>query len=408
MLGPGDASPGGPHADGAIAPDGLVPHAPDAPTRAPDAPTRPPPDGAAARPDAPLAPDAGLAPDARPVPDGPLPADAALAADAPLLPDAPSGDACGGCPDGYHCGTANSIAVCRSDQTGIPLFSHVFVIVMENLSLSTLEDPDNRDASPFLHSLEASAAYSTDYHGVAHPSLPNYLALTSGATQGVECDCSPAGSGSCNDLVCNTLIHSCSCAQGAAHIADELENAGLSWQAYGEDMGTPCNLVDSGSYATRHVPFLYYNSVQLDTERCSQHVVDYSAFATGPVPEFVFIAPNLVHDMHDPVLPGGRTNITNGDSWLSSTGVAAITALPAYQSGGLLVIVWDEDDYSGVLSEDDPIPMFVLSPYAKAGYASPVRADHYSLLATFQDGLGLPRLANSAGAQPLSDFFPEE
>src|SRR5262249_55818950 len=149
-----------------------------------------------------------------------------LAADAPPDPDAPATDACGGCPDGYHCGTANAIAVCRNDQSGIPLFGHVFVIVMENLSLSTLEDPDNREASPFLHSLEASAASSKNYHGVAHPSLPNYLALTSGATHGVECDCSPAGSGSCNDLVCNTLLSSCSCAQETGSIADQLEDAG--------------------------------------------------------------------------------------------------------------------------------------------------------------------------------------
>ena len=108
--------------------------------------------------------------------------------------------------------------------------------------------------------------------------------------------------------------------------------------------------------------------------------------------------------MHDPIVPGGAANIMNGS--LSSTGVAAITALPAYQQGGLLVIVWDEDDYSGVLSDDDPIPMFVLSPYAKTGTTSTVHADHYSLLATFQDGLALPRLGHSASAQPLSDFFP--
>jgi hypothetical protein len=41
--------------------------------------------------------------------------------------------------------------------------------------------------------------------------------------------------------------------------------------------------------------------------------------------------------------------------------------------------VWDEDDLSGTLAKDDPIPLFVLSPYAKTGgYASPNHADHYA------------------------------
>jgi len=370
----------------------------------PDGPARAPGDAPAAHPDAPLVvrPDAPLAAS----PDAPL----AAAPDAPV-PVLDAGNACRPCPQGYHCGTANGLPVCRNDETGIPLFGHVFIIVMENLSFSTLDEKDNRAASPFLHSLMTSAAYSTGYHGVAHPSLPNYLAMTSGGTQGTECDCSPAGQGSCNDLVCNAILHSCSCANPAESIADELEAAGRSWKAYGEDMGAPCNLADSGGYATRHVPFLYYSGIQSAPDRCQSHVVDYSAFAQDApahVPEFVFIAPNLTHDMHDPVLPGGKTNIQNGDSWLSSTGVAAITPLDAYQEGGLIVIVWDEDDYSGVFDDDDPIPLFVLSPYAKTGYASAVRADHYSLLATVEDGLDLPRLGKAGAASPLSDFFPDE
>jgi hypothetical protein len=173
-------------------------------------------------------------------------------------------------------------------------------------------------------------------------------------------------------------------------------------------MGTACNLTSSGSYATRHVPFLYFDDVQTNTARCTSHVVDYSALASdlaSAAPTFSFIAPNLTDDMHDP-FPAGAQNLANGDAWLAAQ-VPAILASSAYTNGGVLFIVWDEDDLSGGLTgTDDPVPMYVLSPRARSnGYASSSHADHYSLLATIEDGLGLPRIGNAATAQPLTDFF---
>jgi hypothetical protein len=313
------------------------------------------------------------------------------------------GGTCGACPSGYTCGRANGIAVCRA-PSGIPLFKHVFIIVMENTSLSTLQ---KATSAPYLQSLFAMRASSGDYHGVAHPSLPNYIAMTSGDTQAIKCDCDPTG-GMCNGLICNGLIHSCGCAQSVSHIGDQLESAGLSWRAYGEDMGSACNLTSAGGYATRHVPFLYYDDVQTDQARCNDRVVDYGQLAgdlAGTTPSLVFIAPNLTDDMHDP-FPASATNLANGDQWLS-TAVPAILGTRAFTDAGLLLIVWDEDDLSGLLAADDPIPMILLSPLALGGgYMSTVHADHYSLLATVEDGLGVPRLGQAAAATPLADFFP--
>ena len=122
---------------------------------------------------------------------------------------------------------------------------------------------------------------------------------------------------------------------------------------------------------------------------------------------FNFIAPNLVSDMHDP-FPAGAQNYANGDKWLSQQ-IPPILASAAYKKGGLVVIVWDEDDLSGVLAPDDPIPLFVLSPLAKQdGFVSMVHADHYALLATIEDALGVPRLGAAASATPLVDYFPAQ
>lgn len=312
---------------------------------------------------------------------------------------------CGSCPAGYTCGSANGIAVCRA-PSGVPLFSHVFVIVMENTSQATLKAATN---TPFLTGLYGSAASAADYHGVAHPSLPNYLALTSGGAQGVTCDCQPSGT-ACTS--CNALFHSCGCDNTANHLGDQLETAGKTWRAYAEDMGTACNLTDAGNYATKHVPFLYYDDVQKMTSRCNDKVVDYAAHfgadLAGATPAFAFIAPNLVSDMHDP-FPASATNYANGDGWLGKE-VPKIQMSSAYKSGGVIFIVWDEDDLSGGFTgTDDPVPMFVLSPLAKSGgFVSMTRADHYALLATIEDGLGVGRLGMAGGATPLGDYFPAQ
>jgi len=176
-------------------------------------------------------------------------------------------------------------------------------------------------------------------------------------------------------------------------------------------MGTACNLTDNGNYAVRHVPFLYYDAIQMSGTRCQANVVDFTHFDPASPSAFNFIAPNLVDDMHDP-FPAGTQNIQNGDKWIGPE-VQRIVGSSAYTQGGLLVVVWDEDDSSGGISgTDDPIGIFVMSPYAKSGgYVSMPKADHYSLLATIEDGLGVGHLGKAgmaAGgtAATLADYFP--
>jgi len=313
---------------------------------------------------------------------------------------------CGTCPTGYTCGTANGIPVCRSTTTAIPLFTNVYVILMENTSLSTLQAAITAGNAPNLKTWQAAYATASDYHGVAHPSTPNYIALTSGSTQGIGCDCqAEPGQGTCVPVL--DFCFTCSCNVSATNLGDQLDTVSKTWMDFGETMGTPCNLTDNGNYAVRHNPFLFYNDVQTPASRCDAHVVDFTNFNTASPAAFNFIAPNLVDDMHNPD-PTNSTNIPNGDTWLGGQ-VPAILQSTAYKNGGLLVIVWDEDDASGGVggTTDDPIGLWVMSPYAKSsGYVSATQANHYSLLATFEDGLSVGRLANAATAAPLTDFFP--
>ena len=87
-----------------------------------------------------------------------------------------------------------------------PQQRHVFLIVMENHSA------EQALSGQFIASLAAKYGVANNYHAVAHPSVPNYLALTSGSTWGVQ------------DDSYRVLPRQ--------DIGSELTRAGVSWRAY--------------------------------------------------------------------------------------------------------------------------------------------------------------------------------
>lgn len=239
--------------------------------------------------------------------------------------------------------------------------SHVFVIVMENRSYNQVID------SPYISQLAAKYGVATNYHSVSSPSLPNYLALTSGDTWGI------------NDNEFHRLP--------AGGIGTQLSEAGIEWRAYMESMTRGC--FDSPApYALKHNPFPYYGGA------CPPQVVPLTNFADDMSvsnPRFVWITPDLCNDGHD-------CSNTAADSWLSQM-VPIIEALIAWKDNGLLVITWDE----GSGNDNTVLTMFV-RPNSRA-YQSNQPYDHYSLLATIEDQFGLPRLGQAAQATPMSDLL---
>jgi phospholipase C len=219
---------------------------------------------------------------------------------------------------------------------------------------------------PFTSSLAQQYASLTNYHAISHPSLPNYLALTSGDTYGITDD----------------GYHPL----GTSDLGHQLSAAGISWRAYMEGMSSGC-LSGGDQYAVKHNPFAYYGG------SCPPNVVDAGALQAdlkGSTPRFAWITPNLCNDTHD-------CPVATGDAWLRNE-VGLITSSAAWLNRGLLLITWDEDD-SG------PIAMIVVAPNLTA-HSSATYHDHYSLLATIEDRLGLPRLGNARGATPFSEVVP--
>ncbi|HEY5148026.1 MAG TPA: alkaline phosphatase family protein [Polyangiaceae bacterium] len=317
--------------------------------------------------------------------------DAADAGDAAA--EAATSCACGA---GFTCGSTRYCAT----STGVPEFGHVYVIVLDNQPLTAIQ---GNTAAPYLNGLMATYAYGTDYSTTIHPSLPNLIDLTSGNPQQIACDCSPGTSNTCNGLNCNALAGTCACPVAVSHLGDELDVASIPWREYAESMGAPCNAADGGAnFAANHVPFLYYADVFGNNGRCVQRVRDFGDFAADLASgayRFSLISPDLCNDMHGGC--GAADPVKQGDLWLAGH-VPAILATAGFGSSGtdVLFIVGDEPDPVGTA----PVPFLVVSPLAKH-VATPGAYTHDSLLATIEDGLGIPRMGNTIGSGTIADVW---
>ena len=268
----------------------------------------------------------------------------------------------------------------------IPALSHVFVIVLENTAFDDVVG--NKDAS-YLNTLAHQYAMAEQYYGVAHPSLPNYLALIGGDTFGIASDCTD-------------------CFVNKPNLVDQLEANGKSWKAYIESMPNPCFVGDAPPlYRQKHNPFIYFDNIRNDPERCGK-LVPFTQFQTdlaaNTLPNFVWITPNMCHSTHD-------CSLQVGDEWLH-TWVDQIIASPAWRNNGVLFITYDEgntNDKSGCCThaEGGHIVTLVISPLVKPGYRSPYSYSHYSLLRTIEAAWGLPLLgrADCDCSPTMADFF---
>jgi phospholipase C len=245
--------------------------------------------------------------------------------------------------------------------------------------------------APFANGLAAACGLATNYHNVTHPSLPNYIAATSGSTHGIGDDCGPDD-----------------CPIRGPSLFGQLDAAGASWRAYQESMPGPCALKDGsgpdpgGRYAPKHDPAVYYLPLRA---RCAHTVLPLGTPSSGPLaralarralPAFTFITPNLCNDTHD-------CPVATGDAWLARW-MPVIVASSAYRSGRTTVfITWDEGEGGSasdcVANTTDPgchVVTIVVSPSTPRGTRSAALFSHYSLLATTEQLLGLRRLGHAA------------
>jgi phosphatidylinositol-3-phosphatase len=268
----------------------------------------------------------------------------------------------------------------------VPTFDHVFIVLMENQPYTSIIG--NTTNAPYINSLASQYGVAANYSAAAHPSLPNYLALTGGDTFGITSDCT-------------------TCFVGAPNIvADRVEPSGRTWKAYMESMPSACFAGDSSPYAQKHDPFFYFNDIRTNATECNR-IVPYSTLSSdllsaSTTPNYVFITPNLCDDMHDSCAPLNN-QIRQGDQWLEGQ-LPSILASPAFSTQrSLVLVVWDEDDSSG----NNRVAALVIAKGVPPGFRSPTAYSHYSILKTIEQSWGLGSLTtNDGNANAMSDFFP--
>lgn len=285
---------------------------------------------------------------------------------------------------------------------------HIFIIMMENKSASTILKNPN---VPYINRLIGEYGYAASYYGVTHPSLPNYVATIAGDYFGAQSDD-------------ESLRFS------GASIVDQLEAHHRSWKAYMESLpsaGYNGNAFPPGAlplYRRKHDPFMLMTSVVQSSARRT-HVVPASQLhvdlASNRVPDFAYIVPNICHDMHGfsratgSCTTGTDALMRTGDAYLATL-IPAIMRSRAWTGGSVIFVIWDEsDDSSGAGCCDAPlsngggrVPAIVIARNGVRHYVSRSLYNHYALLATIQAvwGLGcLRKTCDRTHVRPMTEFL---
>jgi hypothetical protein len=266
--------------------------------------------------------------------------------------------------------------MCGFAQQPPAAYEHVIWIWFENRDQTAIIGSSE---TPYTHGVVgARCGLATNFHNETHPSLPNYIAATSGSTQGLARNCGPQA-----------------CAVSARSFFRQLELAGKSWKGYAESMPRNCAPFDKGKYAARHNPPPYYkdiaktcaaNNTRLGTPTSGPLATD---LAGGTLPSFATISPDLCNDTHD-------CNVRTGDRWLKGW-LNAIVNSKVYLAGKTAVFVtWDEgrggehgQDCTTSSAPDCHIATYVLGPAVRPGTRVDTNFNHYSMLRTTSEMLGL-------------------
>jgi phosphatidylinositol-3-phosphatase len=241
----------------------------------------------------------------------------------------------------------------------------VIVIVMENHPFERIDG-----SSPFLNGLARQCGLANQDMAVTHPSLPNYLALTSGSTDGIKGNCTG----------CSTPVMS---------IFDQV--GGQGWRSYHESMPHPGYLgVDTtGRYPKEHNPAAYYTRIRAAYDGAAVPLGTPGAgalasdLASGALRRFSLVIPNTCSSEED-------CSVAIGDAWLARW-VPKIVGSPVYRERRTtLFITYDEGR-----RKNQRVYTVVVSPYTRPATVSNTAFSHYSLLRSVEGMLGVRCLAHA-------------
>ena len=260
----------------------------------------------------------------------------------------------------------------------VPVFDHIVVVTLENKGFSKIFN------NPYMPTINLNArnyTLLTQYYAVAHPSLPNYLGMIGGDTFNISRDCED-------------------CFVNAPSLPDLIETSGRTWKTYQEDMQNPCEAgsQSDGKYEQVHNPFVYFDLIRLNKERCERSVVPLSRLdediQATRLPNFIFITPNTCNS-------GEHCKLIITDAWIMQLLNKLIPALEKESKNYLIVLNWDEGKDNASCcglpkAAGGHIAAVLISPLVKNHYQDATPYSHYSLLKTISASWNLPYLGHAA------------
>lgn len=253
--------------------------------------------------------------------------------------------------------------------------SKLLVFVVENHSLDEM-----RSQMPYTYGLAKKYGYATDFTAIRHPSLPNYIAMASGSTQGITDDSEPASHPLDSPSVFRRAMA-----------------AGKSVGTFAEGMPTNCATTHGGNrYVPRHNPWTYFPA---ERDSCRAHDVPFTRFAAavarGRLPNIALAIPNNCHNAHD-----GDCSLADADAWFKAA-MRKVFDGPDWRSGRLAVVLTaDEDDQSS----GNKVLTAVIHPSQHANVVSHVLT-LYSLSRLFSEVTGTAPLGNAVSAPSIAKAF---
>ena len=256
--------------------------------------------------------------------------------------------------------------------SSVPPLKKVFTIVFENINFN------DAMGQPYFAKLAKEGASLNNFFAEIHPSQGNYIAMTAGNTYKIN--------------------HDRPITLDVKHIGDLLEAKGKTWKVYAEQYPGDCFKGEfSGKYARKHVPFISYKSVQTNAARCGnlqEAAALWNDVKNGTVPDYSFYVPDQDNDGHD-------TDVQFADRWLERT-FGPLIQNPQFMKDMTLILTFDEDD--GGLGNH--IYTTFYGDAVNHGAVSGVKYNHYNMLRTIEDGMGLGNLGqNDATAAPITGIW---
>ena len=263
----------------------------------------------------------------------------------------------------------------------VPNFAQIVIMIFENKEFGTVIG--NADM-PYFNQLAGAHSLLTQEYAPMHPSLPNYLSLIAGDSFGIADDCDFKD-----------------CYINAPSLPDLIEQSGRTWKTYQHNLPEPCFTGNTLKYVRKHDPFIFFDPIRLDAERCRRSIVPLTQLdadlAANDLPNFIFITPDICSSSHDCAL-------NQADAFLKEQ---MDRLLPALEAGGqpyLIILTWDEGQGNHSCcgmpeSAGGRVATVLISPQARENFEDATPYSHYSILKMISEAWGLPYLGHAADAE---------